>query len=123
MKIDSAIAQEDFNIEIIDGISIIKFNSMRATLSEANALKHILDSLITANHYKFVLDFSKTQFLDSAIASVMIKFVKEIRKTKGDILTITPSGSINNFFIQTRLDKIFKQFNSREQALLSFSDI
>lgn len=123
MKIDSAVTKENFNIEIVDGISVIKFNSMRATLSEANSLKHVLDSLITANHYKLILDFSETQFLDSAIASVMIKFVKEIRKMKGDILTITPPGIINKFFIQTRLDKIFKQFNTKEQALISFSSV
>ena len=121
MKTNTNIIQDDFIIDIIDGISIIKFNSIRATLNEANLLKQLLDSLVTANHYKLVLDFSETQYLDSAITSVMIKFVKEIRKMKGDIITITPNGSINKFFVQTRLNKIFKQFDTKDQALLCFA--
>lgn len=110
-----------FFIDMIDGIFIIKFSTMRVTLNEAKALKQVLDSLVTANHYKLVIDFSETRFFDSAIANVLINVVKEIRKSNGDIITITPHSSINKLFIQTRLSKIFKQYNDVEQALLGFS--
>ncbi|MFZ2324708.1 MAG: STAS domain-containing protein [Ignavibacteriaceae bacterium] len=110
-----------FFIDMIDGIFIIKFSTMRVTLNEAKALKQVLDSLVTANHYKLVIDFSETRFFDSAIANVLINVVKEIRKSNGDIITITPHSSINKLFIQTRLSKIFKQYNNVEQALLGFS--
>lgn len=110
-----------FFIDMIDGISIIKFSTMRVTLNEAKVLKQVLDSLVNANHYKLVIDFSETRFFDSAIANVLINVVKEIRKSNGDIITITPHSSINKLFIQTRLSKIFKQYNDVEQALLGFS--
>lgn len=110
-----------FFIDMIDGISVIKFRTMRVTLNEAKALKQVLDSLVTANHYKLVIDFSETRFFDSSIASILINVVKEIRKSNGDIITITPHSSINKLFIQTRLSKIFKQYNDVEQALLGFS--
>jgi anti-anti-sigma factor len=67
-----------------------------------------------------IIDFSECSFVDSAMVGVMINAVKEIRKLNGDIVTITPSGSINNIFAQTGLNKIFKQFDKLELALASF---
>jgi anti-anti-sigma factor len=121
MEINSAITQEDFTIDIIDGISIIKLNLIKATFTEAKAFKQVLDLLIIANHHKLILDFTDTRFIDSAIANVMLNVIKEIRKMKGDILTITPNGSINNIFIQTKLNKIFKQYNTTHQAISEFA--
>jgi anti-anti-sigma factor len=123
MRADTAFVKEEFNVDMVDGISIIKFNILRATLNEAKSLKYTLDSLVTANHYKFIIDFSDSLFFDSAIASVLINVVKEVRKIKGDILTVTPKANIQALFNKTGLSKIFKQYNSTEQALLGFSSI
>jgi anti-anti-sigma factor len=113
--------KEEFKVDFIDGISIIKFNSLRATINEAKLLKYTLDSLLTANHYKMIIDFSDTLFLDSSITSVLLHIVKEVRKIKGDVLTVTSKSNIKTFFDKTGLSKIFRQFNSTEQALLGFS--
>jgi anti-sigma B factor antagonist len=123
MRINQNFMQEDFIIDVIDGISIIKFNSIRTTINEVTSLKQLLVSLVTANHYKLVFDFSETLYLDSAIASIMITFVKEIRKMNGDILAVTSHETINNFFVKSRLNKIFKQFDSKDKALLSFAAV
>lgn len=121
MMFKSEQIREDFTISFIDGVSIIKVNSVRATLNEARIFKQLIESLITANHHKIIIDFSETLFLDSSIASVMINIVKEIRKNNGDIFTVTPKGNINNIFIKTGLNKIFKQFDSASSAVLGFS--
>ena len=113
--------KEEFKVDFIDGISVIKFNSLRATLNEAKALKYTLDLLLTANHYKMIIDFSDTLFLDSSITSVLLHIVREVRKIKGDVLTVTSKSNIKTFFDKTGLNKIFRQFNSTEQALLGFS--
>jgi anti-anti-sigma factor len=123
LQINTISVRDELKIEIIDGISIIKFNTLRATLNEVNSLKYALDSLVTANHYKMIIDFSDTLFLDSSIVSVLIGVVKEVRKIKGDILTVTPKTSIRAIFDKTGLSKIFKQFNSTEQALVGFSSL
>lgn len=113
--------KEDFSITIVDGISLIKVNSIRATLNEAKIFKQLINSLLSANHNKIIIDFSETLFLDSSIVSVMIKIVKEIRKNNGDIITVTPKGNINNIFLRTGLNKIFKQYEDTDSAILSFS--
>jgi anti-anti-sigma regulatory factor len=53
----------------------------------------------------------------------MINAVKDVRKLKGDIIAITPQGSINNIFVQTKLNIIFKQFETLDNALISFAGI
>lgn len=113
--------KEDFSITIVDGISLIKVNSIRATLNEAKIFKQLINSLLSANHNKIIIDFSETLFLDSSIVSVMIKIVKEIRKNNGGIITVTPKGNINNIFLRTGLNKIFKQYEDTDSAILSFS--
>lgn len=123
MKINTTSVQEEFYIEIVEGIPIVKLNSMRLTLNEAKVFKQILNTLITANHFKVILDFTGTRFLDSAITNVMINVVKEVRKMKGDIVTVTPNGSICNIFAQTKLNRIFKQYNTTYQALSGFSEV
>ena len=123
MKINITSVQEDFNIEIVEGIPIVKLNSMRLTLNEAKVFRQILNTLITANHFKVILDFTETRFLDSAITNVMLNVVKEVRKMKGDIVTVTPNGSICNIFVQTKLNRIFKQYNTAYQALSGFSEV
>lgn len=122
MEIYPLSTEKDFTIYIIDGISIIKLNLIKATYTEAKAFKQVLDSLITANHHKLILDFTETRFIDSAITNVMLNVIKEIRKMKGDIITITPNNSINNIFIQTKLNKIFKQYSTTHQAILEFAN-
>lgn len=121
MNLKTEQIKDDFTISIIDGVSIIKVNSVRATLNETRVFKQLIDSLITANHNKIIIDFSETLFLDSSIASVMIKLVKEIRKSNGDIITVTPKGNVNNIFLKTGLNKIFKQFENTDSAVISFS--
>lgn len=113
--------QKDFSIEIIDGISVVKFNLIRITWNEAKILKQLLESLIVANHYKVILDFSGTIFFDSTVAGVLIELAKRLRVMNGDIMTVTPQMSINKLFIQTRLNKIFRQFESTEEALFGFA--
>ena len=121
VRLKSTFGSEDFLIEKVKGIHIIKVNVIRATIREAEEFKQKLNSIILAEHYKIIIDFTNCHYVDSVIVGVMLTVVKTIRKNNGDILAITPPGSINNIFAQTGLDKIFKQFDTRENAIASFS--
>ena len=115
------IKNNEFQVDLIDGITVVKSNLLRVTLNEAKILKQTLDSLITANHYRIVIDLTDTHFIDSATSGVLLNAMRSVKKLNGDILTITPHKNINNLFNQTRLSKIFKQYNTTEQALAFYS--
>jgi anti-anti-sigma factor len=68
-----------------------------------------------------IINFADCQYVDSMIIGLLIINVKKVRNLEGDIRLVVPHENINNTFSQTRLDKIFKQFGTLEQALTSFS--
>jgi len=112
---------QDFTISMADGIPILKFNMLRASIKETKAFKQNLIHLISANHRFIIIDFTDCAFIDSAIVGVMLTVVKDVRNNKGDILTIAPPGTINNMFAQTGLDRVFKKFDNLSSALASLS--
>lgn len=121
MKLKSIFDSEDFLIDIVNGISIVKVNLVRATFDKAEEFEQLLNTLLAAKHNKIIIDFSNCHYIDSMIVGVMVKNVKAVRKKNGDILVITTSGSINIMFARTGLYNIFKQFWTLEKAIESFS--
>ena len=122
MKSRSMFDSEDFQIEIVSGVAIVKVNLPRTTFNNAEEFKQLLDTLLAAKHSKIIIDFSECHYIDSMIVGVMVKTVKSVRKKNGDIHVITPSGSINVMFARTGLYKIFKQFWTVEKAIESFTE-
>mgnify|MGYP003460385345 FL=1 len=120
MKLNSIFDSEDFQIEIVNAVAIVKVNLPRTTFNKAEEFNQLLDTLLAAKHNKIIIDFSECHYIDSMIVGVMVKSVKSVRKKNGDILVITPSGSINVMFARTGLYKIFKQFWTIEKAIESF---
>jgi anti-sigma B factor antagonist len=112
---------QDFTITMADGIPVLKFNMLRATIKETKVFKQNLVQLMAANHRFIIIDFSDCAFIDSAIVGVMVTLVKEFRNKKGDLLALTPPGTINNMFAQTGLDRVIKRFESLSSALASLS--
>jgi anti-anti-sigma factor len=112
---------DDFTVDTRMGISIVKINIYRATHRDLNEFMRVLNLILETNPNKIIIDFGDCQFVDSMIIGIMIITVKKVRKFEGDIRLVIPHENIINTFYQTRLDKIFKQFGTLEQALTSFS--
>ena len=121
MNLNNTFGSQDFTTSIVDGIPVLKLNIFRATIKDTQSFKSNLVQLMTANHRFIILDFTECHFIDSAIVGVMVIMVKELRKNNGDILTIVSEGAINNLFVQTGLDRVFKRFNNISSALASLS--
>lgn len=121
MKLNNTFESQDFIISIVDGIPVIKFNMFRATIKETQSFKSKLIHVKSANHRFIIIDFTECAFIDSAIVGVMLTEVKELRNVKGDILIIASPGAINNLFVQTGLDRVFKKFNNLSSAIASLS--
>jgi anti-anti-sigma factor len=121
MKSKSIFDSEDFLIDIVKGMSIVKVKLSRITSDKTEEFKQLLDTLLAAKHFKIIFDFSDCQYIDSMIIGIMVQTVKKVREKKGDILVVTPGGGINVMFARTGLYKIFKQFWTMEKAIESFS--
>jgi len=121
MSSDLQVVSEDFTVDTIDGISIVKINLIRVTHRDLNDFLQVLNLILEANQNRMIINFADCQYVDSMIIGLLIITVKKVRNLEGDIRLVVPHENINNTFSQTRLDKIFKQFGTLEQALTSFS--
>jgi anti-sigma B factor antagonist len=117
----NTIEPEDFTISIVDGIPVLKFNIFRATVKEVQPFQQHLAHLMSANHRFIIVDFSDCAFIDSAIVGVMLTVIKDIRKNKGDMFTVTSPGTVDAVFSQTGLDRIFKKFPNVSSALANIN--
>ncbi len=122
MTLNNTFGSQDFTISITDGIPVLKFNMLRATVNEAKEFKNKLIQLISFNHRFIIIDFTYCAFIDSSIVGVMLTVVKDLRNSKGDLLAIVLPGTLNNVFASTGLDRIFKKFDNLPDALLSINN-
>jgi anti-anti-sigma factor len=112
--------QEDFSIETVNEVVIIRLNMMRATIKEAQEFKKILSSVINKGYKKILIDFTQCNFVDSSIIGVIVTSAKDLRNNNGDVKGIITEGSMLNMFAQTGLEKVFKHYPNQELALSSF---
>ena len=111
---------EDFQIEIIKGIVVVKLNMLRATIKEAQEFKKTLLSALDMGRNKLIIDLSGCGYVDSSILGVIVTMAKDVRAKGGDIKGVIKEGSILNMFAQTGLERIFKHYTSLELAVSSF---
>ena len=121
MKLNNTFGSQDFRLSIKDGIPVLKFNMLRATVNEAKAFKNNLINLIAVNYRFIIIDFTKCSFIDSSIVGVMLTVVKDLRISKGDLLAIVLPGTLNSIFENTGLDRIFKKFETLPDALANIN--
>ena len=104
-------------------IRIVEFTSNKI-LDEANIAEigHGLNGLIDERpNPKLLLDFSSVDHLSSAALGMLINANKRIKERNGQLRLTNIKPQIYEVFVITRLNKLFKILNTREEGLASFS--
>jgi len=70
---------------------------------------------------KIILDFSKTELIDSTFLGALVSILKIAVKSEGDICLCAMRPQVCGLFKITRLYRLFKIFDTTDQALESFS--
>ncbi len=66
---------------------------------------------------KFVVDFSRTGYIDSSGLGVLVSLSKKIREQGGDLRLANLNEDLRTLFELTKLDTLFKIADSRQEAL------
>ena len=104
-------------------VRIVEFTNNRI-LDEANIAEigQTLTALIEERTApKLLLDFSTVDHLSSAALGMLINANNKIRETNGQLRLTNIKVQILEVFKITRLDKLFKIFPTRAEALASFN--
>lgn len=89
--------------------------------STAGEFEQVLRYLMTNEHYKFVIDLSRVEFISSAGWGNFIAELQTIRDHKGDIKLAGMNSEVYDVFLLLELDLFIKAYDTVDQALVDFS--
>lgn len=85
--------------------------------SNAPHLENALLFMIQGGMRKLMLDLTDLKYIDSTGIGRLIKIIKTLRKTKGDVCITKCNSHIVEIFKLVRLEKFIKIFSSNEEGL------
>jgi anti-sigma B factor antagonist len=83
-------------------------------------LKHRVLEELEKGRRRFLIDFSRTGYIDSSGLGVLVSLSKKIREQGGELRLSTLNEDLRTLFELTKLDTLFQIADSRQEALASF---
>src|ERR671918_840595 len=101
------------------GVVIVGVDGQLIVGNRQDLKQKILDAL-DGGARKFVIDFSKTGYIDSSGLGVLVSLSKKIREQGGELRLAGLNDDLQTLFELTKLDTLFAIADTRERALESF---
>ena len=83
-------------------------------------LKNLVTERLEAGERRFVIDFSRTGYIDSSGLGALVTISKQVREHGGEMRLAGLNDDLRTLFELTKLDTLFAISNSAEQALSAF---
>ena len=106
--------------EETDGNVVVINAPNRVDVNVSDELRELLTSQIEKNKYQFIVDLSKTKYMDSSGLGSIVSRIAVTRSNNGDIRIAGASENVNNLLNLTHLNKILKIFPDVKSALESY---
>lgn len=111
----------DYNISVVNEVTIIALEIKRATAEIAKDFKGLLFELVDDKKVqKIIIDMSMVEFADSSFLGAIVSGLKKITAVKGDIKILGLQAPVRAMFELTRLYKVFEIFDNKDDAINSF---
>ena len=92
----------------------------RATLLDVEEFKKILFEDIQTGWRKIIIDLTECKFIDSTFLGTIVIALKKITELGGKLRLVGIQPETQIMFQLTNMNRIFKIFENREDALQSF---
>jgi anti-sigma B factor antagonist len=106
----------------VKDVSVVEFTNNR--ILDESVLEDIratLGQLVeAAAHPKLLLDFSHVDHMSSAALGLLINVHKAIKEKNGQLRLCGIQPQIFEVFVTTKLNKVFRILNARQEAMDSF---
>ncbi|HXY69251.1 MAG TPA: STAS domain-containing protein [Gemmatimonadales bacterium] len=108
-----------FTVRKQGGILVIDVDGQLIVGNRQELKQRVLDAL-EAGDRKFLIDFTRTGYIDSTGLGVLVSLSKKIRDEGGDLRLAGLNEDLKTLFELTKLDTLFAITDSAEQALAAF---
>ena len=109
------------NYKKINNVIVIKLEGELIS-QDCKKLKKYLQEYISLDKY-FVFDLKDLSMIDSSGLGYIIHTLKTVSPQNGDVRISNLTGQPKVIFEITRVDSIFKQFDTQDDAVQSYSGI
>ena len=110
---DFTVHEKEHNIVVIDCPE-------RLDLNQSDDLKKILAEEIDKNKYRFIINLTRTTYVDSSGLGAIVSHIAKSRSNGGDIRLALTSGLILKLLEVTNLNKILKTYDDVDTAISSY---
>jgi anti-sigma B factor antagonist len=107
----------DVQTEKVDDSTYVIALAGEVDLYTAPEFKQQLLEVIAKGATDVVVDFAKTTFIDSTTLGVLVGGVKRLRAQDGRLSLVCSDRNITKIFEITGLDRVFKIYPTRDEAL------
>jgi anti-sigma B factor antagonist len=83
-------------------------------------LKELVSRALEGGARRFVLDFSRTGYIDSSGLGALVTIAKQVREHGGELRLSGLNEDLRSLFELTKLDTLFAITDTSEQALAAF---
>ena len=101
------------------GVVVVEVDGQLIVGNRQELKQKVLDAL-EAGSKKFLIDFSKTGYIDSSGLGVLVSLSKKIRDEGGDLRLAGLNDDLKTLFELTKLDTLFAITDSASEALAAF---
>lgn len=108
-----------FSVTKQDGVTVVDVEGQLIVGNRQELKSKVLEEL-EGGERKFVIDFSRTGYIDSSGLGVLVSLSKKIREQGGELRLSSLNEDLRTLFELTKLDTLFRIADSREEALEGF---
>src|SRR5438093_5967787 len=101
------------------GVVVVGVDGQLIVGNRQDLKQKVLDAL-EAGARKFVIDFTKTGYIDSSGLGVLVSLSKKIREQGGDLRLAGLNEDLQTLFELTKLDTLFSITKTPAEALAAF---
>jgi anti-sigma B factor antagonist len=101
------------------GVLVIEVDGQLIVGNRQELKQKVLDAL-EAGDRKFLIDFTRTGYIDSSGLGVLVSLSKKIRDEGGDLRLAGLNEDLKTLFELTKLDTLFAISDSAQDALSAF---
>lgn len=111
----------NLDIQVDDGVAVVSF--MARSISDydgiASAAQTIKKFIEDNNPKAVVFDFAQVKFFSSGVLGLLLAIRSRLKESKGEVVISAIDPQLHRVFRITNLDKIFKFFPDKKQAVES----
>ncbi len=106
----------------VDNAVILDLNGKLTGGPDADTFRDVFKSLMDSGKKNIIVNLEKVSWINSTGLGILISGYTSVRRSGGDLVIMHASDRIESILYVTKLNLLFKAFDTEEAALKAFAE-